>query len=230
MAVVIHTIKGNAYAYDHHREGDKVVSTYIGPVGGGGRGRGSREVGGYNIREPIHGGGAPKKQDAQEVTQHDVKPRVEPAKEEVKEQPKAEEKKVEAKQEVKPESRVVKQQPNYDGKTYQLTPSDLKKVTIKKEDIPAALEKFDKENKEKLGKKFGLKKRDFASDIQAATAEYRQGVGQGRLDRANGLPYREKTDIPEYNHGYYNGYNANPSGYLKDAVNTNPNFAHLKKQ
>ena len=88
MAVVIHTIKGNQYAYDHHREGDRVVSTYIGPVGGGGGGRGSREVGGYNIREPIHGGGAPKKQEVQEVTQQEVKQKVE-------DQPKVEEKRQE---------------------------------------------------------------------------------------------------------------------------------------
>lgn len=74
MAVVIHTIKGNDYAYDHHREGEKVVSTYIGPVGG--KSKGSDSTGGYSIREPMHGGGAPKKdesnkkQDAPEVTQH----------------------------------------------------------------------------------------------------------------------------------------------------------------
>jgi len=36
MAIVIHNIKGNSYAYDHNREGDKVVSTYIGRSGGNG--------------------------------------------------------------------------------------------------------------------------------------------------------------------------------------------------
>lgn len=35
MAVVIHTIKGNQYAYNHHREGKKVVCDYLGREGGG---------------------------------------------------------------------------------------------------------------------------------------------------------------------------------------------------
>lgn len=32
MAVVIHNIGGNRYAYSHHREGKKVRAIYIGPV------------------------------------------------------------------------------------------------------------------------------------------------------------------------------------------------------
>lgn len=51
MATVIHHIKGGDYAYDHHRvPGVKnVVSSYIGPVSSGGRGRAA-----------AHGGGAPR--------------------------------------------------------------------------------------------------------------------------------------------------------------------------
>lgn len=33
MAIVIHTIKGHQYEYEHHRVGDKIISDYIGPVG-----------------------------------------------------------------------------------------------------------------------------------------------------------------------------------------------------
>ena len=54
MAVVIHTIKGGQYAYNHHREGKRVVCDYIGPVGSNGK-----------KRKAKHGGGAP-----QGVTQH----------------------------------------------------------------------------------------------------------------------------------------------------------------
>lgn len=32
MAIVIHNINGNFYAYEHYREGDKVVSVYLYPV------------------------------------------------------------------------------------------------------------------------------------------------------------------------------------------------------
>lgn len=69
----------------------------------------------------------------------------------------------------------------YDGKTYVLTPSDLKKVTVKEDDIPRLLEEWDKENKEKLGKKWGLKKRDYAGALQRNTESYKLGLGQGRL-------------------------------------------------
>lgn len=116
----------------------------------------------------------------------------------------------------------------YDGKTYVLTPSDLKKVTVKEADIPRLLEEWDKENKEKLGKKWGLKKRDYAGSLQRNTESYKLGLGQGRLDKINGIPYVEKGTDKAFNSGYYTGWNDNPSGWLKDAKEKNPNFAHLK--
>jgi hypothetical protein len=33
MTIVIHTIKGHQYAYEHHRVGDKIICDYIGAVG-----------------------------------------------------------------------------------------------------------------------------------------------------------------------------------------------------
>jgi hypothetical protein len=113
-----------------------------------------------------------------------------------------------------------------DKKIYQLTTQDLKKIRHTKEDIPAMLEKFD-ENKEKLGKKFAIKKRDFASSILGGTKEYVQGCGQGRMDKYLGLPYAEKTDDTAYNSGYYNGYNQNIHGWIKDAKEKNPNFKDI---
>lgn len=32
MSIVIHTIKGKQYAYDHNRKGSKVITTYLYPV------------------------------------------------------------------------------------------------------------------------------------------------------------------------------------------------------
>lgn len=76
MAIVIHTIKGNQYAYDHQREGGKVVSDYIGPVGSGSTNKS------YTTRAAMHGGGRTGKQ-------REVKPEVkEPAKVEEKTQEK----------------------------------------------------------------------------------------------------------------------------------------------
>lgn len=48
MSIVIHEINGNLYAYNHWRDGDKVITDYLYPVGDDGR-----------ERSAIHGGGAP---------------------------------------------------------------------------------------------------------------------------------------------------------------------------
>lgn len=59
MAVVIHTIKGNDYAYEHHRVGSKVVCDYLGRAGGDG---------GTNMGTQIY---QEIKTTAPEVTQHE---------------------------------------------------------------------------------------------------------------------------------------------------------------
>lgn len=114
-----------------------------------------------------------------------------------------------------------------DKQIYQLTKQDLKKVRMTKEQIPTELEKFDVENKKKLGKKFGLKKRDFAESLLRGTVEYRHGCGQGRLDKYLGLEYAEKTGDNAYNMGYYEGYGQKVSGWIEDAKKTNPNFQNI---
>lgn len=54
MSIVIHTIKGNQYAYDHKRKGDKVITTYLYPVSVSGI-KHPR----YKKRAAEHGGGRP---------------------------------------------------------------------------------------------------------------------------------------------------------------------------
>jgi hypothetical protein len=44
MAVVIHTIKGHQYAYNHHREGNKVICDYLYPVDHTGKTRPTQQV------------------------------------------------------------------------------------------------------------------------------------------------------------------------------------------
>lgn len=109
---------------------------------------------------------------------------------------------------------------------YELVKSDFKKITLTKEEIPVKLEEFDV-NKEKLGKKFGLKKRDYAISCMSCTKEYREGFGQGRLDKYLGLEYQEKADDKCYNLGYYKGFNENIWGWINDAKKTNPNFTDI---
>ena len=52
MVIVIHKIKGQFYAYDHVRVGDKVRTTYLYPVN-------MRTETEYKHRRPQHGGGRP---------------------------------------------------------------------------------------------------------------------------------------------------------------------------
>lgn len=115
-------------------------------------------------------------------------------------------------------------------KLYELTAGDLKKITVNSEaEYKARLAEFDV-NKESLGKKFGLRKRNFASTLLRSTREYYQGKGQGLLDLACKSPYAADTNDSEtfgnaFNLGYHTGY-TNPAN-LRDAKMHNPNFAFL---
>lgn len=115
-------------------------------------------------------------------------------------------------------------------KIYKLPANDLKKITINSEaEYKDRLAEFDI-NKEALGKKFGLKKRNFASQLLRSTREYYQGKGQGLLDLACKLPYAADTNDSEtfgnaFNLGYHTGYTS-PAN-LRDAKMHNPNFAFL---
>lgn len=111
---------------------------------------------------------------------------------------------------------------------YKITEKQEKRLNpISENDRVALLEKFN-EKKEELGKKFGLKKRDYAASLIATTREYIQGCWQGKLDNCSDLPYAEKTENKNYNLGYYRGYNENKNGYIDSAINNNENFSHLK--
>jgi len=113
----------------------------------------------------------------------------------------------------------------YDGTTYALTPSDRKKIapgTVEELKAEAAA-KIDAQ-REKLGRKYGIAKRDAVANALTLSEGYRLGLGQGKLDRYNDLDYSEQRESPEYNLGYYTGWHDNPSGWLKDALKSNPNF------
>ena len=53
---------------------------------------------------------------------------------------------------------------------------------------------------------WGLAKRQLALDTLRNTIDYQQGLWQGRVDKANGLPYCEERLKSPYNMGYYQGY------------------------
>jgi len=114
---------------------------------------------------------------------------------------------------------------------YELTPADLKKVRIETlEQYQAALAAFDA-NKPRLGKRFGLAKRQFASELLRTTRAYYEGKGAGALDLAEGNEYAAKRcDAEEFanawNLGYYTGFGS--VNNLRDLIAHNPNFAHLR--
>jgi hypothetical protein len=114
---------------------------------------------------------------------------------------------------------------------YELTANDMKKATIETlEQYQAALAAFD-ENKARLGKRFGLAKRQRASELLRSTRAYYAGKGAGALDLAEGREYAAKRcDAEEFtnawNLGYYTGYSSVSN--LRDLIAHNPNFAHLR--
>jgi len=113
-------------------------------------------------------------------------------------------------------------------KTYKITEKQEKKLNPISEDRRVEMLKEFDAKKEKLGRRFGIAKRDFAAGLLTTTREYIQGCWQGKLDNCSDLPYAEKTENKNYNLGYYRGYNENKNGYIDSAINNNENFSHLK--
>jgi hypothetical protein len=115
---------------------------------------------------------------------------------------------------------------------YRLTANDKKKIRIRtEEEYAKELAAFDV-NKTRLGKSFGLKKRDYASRLLRSTEPYLLGKGQGALDLAMGKPYAGQTAAQPsfqnaYKLGYYTGYTERSN--LKDLIQHNENFAAFRK-
>lgn len=112
----------------------------------------------------------------------------------------------------------------YDGVTYALTTTDLKKVSPKPLDVlqAEAAAEIDAD-KERLGKRYPMRKRDAVGGCMTRTAEYRRGLGQGKLDKLNGKDYSSERLGPDYNAGYYEGYAMEVHVIAKEAEH-NPNF------
>lgn len=54
---------------------------------------------------------------------------------------------------------------------------------------------------------WGMGKRNHILSQMTYTREYQQGLWQGRVDSARGLPYSEERNENTYNLGYHRGYN-----------------------
>jgi hypothetical protein len=108
---------------------------------------------------------------------------------------------------------------------YVLTRSDLKKCCIDPAAIPSMVAEMVRGSK-KTGSRLGMQKRDLTLSLMRQTRDYRQGLGQGRLDKLRGLDYAEQRGSSEYNLGYYEGWHVRESE-LRDLVAHNPNFSFL---
>jgi len=105
-------------------------------------------------------------------------------------------------------------------KIYQMTEKQIEKYQPFNHDYyEQSLAAFDV-NKEKLGKKFGLKKRDYASTMIRQSREYAQGMWQARLDRFMNVNYIDDKSNKYYSLGYYTAWNE--SGI--NGIENNPNF------
>lgn len=92
-------------------------------------------------------------------------------------------------------------------KTYELTQSQRNKIKRHAElygNIEMPSDEWFKANRGR--KPWGLFKRDWIVSKMKFTEEYQLGLGQGRVDAANGLEYTEERPDSAYNLGYYRGY------------------------
>ena len=92
-----------------------------------------------------------------------------------------------------------------DRKMYQLTARDEKKASRNERENENARAWADA-NKAKLGRKYGIRCREIARQALKGDTEYFRGMGQGRVDAANELPYSEERNDSAYNMGYHEGY------------------------
>jgi hypothetical protein len=119
----------------------------------------------------------------------------------------------------------------YDGETYAFSKNDYKKISsASPEQLKERASAIADLDKERLGKKFGLAKRERMRQSLMPTAEYRAGLGQGKLDKYNAKPYSEYRPHPAYNMGYYEGYDISVSATELNDVPYNPNFHAAKKR
>jgi len=53
---------------------------------------------------------------------------------------------------------------------------------------------------------WGMGKRNWIVSSLSASQDYQMGLWQGRVDKARGLGYQEKSEDKSYNLGYFRGY------------------------
>jgi hypothetical protein len=93
-------------------------------------------------------------------------------------------------------------------KIYQLTEKQISKCTPYPTTIPTDDEFKAIWKKAHHGKVtgWGMGKANWMTSAMTGTREYQQGIWQGRVDKARGLPYSEERNENTYNLGYYRGY------------------------
>ena len=99
--------------------------------------------------------------------------------------------------------------------TYELTKGQIKKIArCYTEEIHDDAHFKARAKKER--RPWGILKRDWILTNMKFTDGYQLGLGQGRVDQANGLSYAEKGESKEFNMGYHNGftsYNSDRRGW-----------------
>jgi len=88
---------------------------------------------------------------------------------------------------------------------YQLTKSQIRKIT-QAEKITRPTDDEFKARAKKEHRPWGILKRDWIVGQMTLTEDYQRGLGQGRVDAANGIEYTEDRPTGAFNLGYYRGY------------------------
>jgi len=92
-----------------------------------------------------------------------------------------------------------------DRKMYQLTAKDQRKCRKENRWAIEELAQIEADHA-KLGKRYGLRKRDASRRLLKGNPEYIRGLWQARIDAARGLGYSEERLESAYNMGYHAGY------------------------
>lgn len=93
-------------------------------------------------------------------------------------------------------------------KMYTLTENQIKKIQRYQVEMPSDDELKAMWAKSHHGKVtgWGMKKAELARQQLKGDVDYQRGIWQGRVDRANNLPYSDERITSSYNMGYHEGY------------------------
>lgn len=197
MAIVVHEILGNRYAYHHYRVGKSIKTKYIGPVDNKGR-----------IRDVKHGDSIERvpvgttTESLKKIYLNAVR---------LKNQTKKG-KTINNNKDVSRLGQEAQERSTMTDENERImfvpTEKQEERWVFTEKEMPSD-DEFKTTWAKKHGGKtkgWGIAKRDWAKTNLATSRDYQVGMWQGRVDAANKTEYHEERKTASYNYGYHIGY------------------------